>query len=749
MKKIISLSIFTIALLFSNSNCFAQRSYEMELTNLLQINETEIRFDVRIKNTAVNPVTDFIAIEGMQFQVAFNTAMLNGGGFNDLFLQYINSSSDFEPLGTKIVPASSNVTSDQTKIQWITQPLNPGEYTTYINHNNWLRIGTFKAILKANSASFDSKNFASVLSNLSLVPSGCIVNWCAVDFNVFGDGKYTRATGATPNLITNQTLSSSIINKPLYSHAFTGSGNYNDAVRWNNAVNVADASYHVVAVIPTNNISIGTLSTADQPVAVPGICILTTNQQLNDVTIQSTSTLTMNAGTQLSIDGTLYNENTTAGSLTLKANAGVNPTASLKNNTAGLAATIECYIPAWGSNIGWHLLSSPVTNQSIAPNFTDAVATNYDFYSYNPSVFNCWVNYKGGSFLGTTFVNTSGFLVSYATAGTHNFSGLMNSGNFNPTVTYFTVPPGTAWNLIGNPYACAIDGDLLIKTNVNNTVYVLDGINSNYKSWNGITGDLTNGEIPAMQGFFVESNGINPSITIPVSAKIHSATNFSKSTLDNHLRLSVQSPNTTQAVTFIYFKDENSHGIDKYDATYLPGMNPLNTQIYSYINSKSFAINALGTYTTPVTVNLGFEPKINGNFTITAGDIQSFTSASQIILQDIKTNTTQDLRINPTYHFTADSSDAIHRFNILFDFAPLAIKSNSSETNTIYSFENNIYIKSADAISSVSVYNMLGQLMENIQHPTSNVISIHQATGYYTVKVITLNSVYSQKVYIK
>lgn len=749
MKKILILSILAITFWFSNSKSYAQRSYEMELLNLIQINETEFRFDVRFRNTAADPVTNFIAIEGMQFQVAFNTAILNGGGFNNSYLQYIPSTSDFDPSATKIVPASSNVTSDQLIIQWITQPLSADDYTAYINHNNWVKVGTFKVILKANSTSGFSKNYASVLPDLSLIPSGCLVNWCNVNFDLFGDGKYTRASGAAPNFIANKNLINSIINKPLYSYAYTGSGLYSNTANWNISVDPSDASFNV---LPSSgaNISIGKLSTANPPINIPAVCTLDVNKQVNDLTIKSTSSLTMEQGTQLSVNGTLYNDNATAGSLTLKANAtgtGTMPTASLKNNTPGVNATIECNIPAWSSNVGWHLLSSPVASQAIAPVFIDPTPANYDFYNWDAAA-ELWRNQKEVANNMTAFVPGNGYLASYFSASTHNFVGTMNTGDVTKSLTYSPTAYGKM-SLLGNPYSCAILGDLLTKTNVNNTVYVLDGVSNNYKTWNGTTGDLTNGEIPALQGFWVEANAASPSVTIHASSKIHSATNLLKTTLNDHLRLNVQSPNATKGITYIYFKEDNSNGVDASDATFMKGINPLNTQIYSYINNNPYAINALETYSTPVIVNLGFEPNVNGEFKITAEDIQSFAAASHIFLQDTKTNITQDLRINPVYSFTADTIDNVKRFTLYFDLDVTGINNASAEVGNIYSFENNIYIKTTDKINLVSVYNMLGQEVETIKNAVSNVLSIHQKSGYYTVRVITENNVYSQKVYIK
>jgi hypothetical protein len=184
----------------------------------------------------------------------------------------------------------------------------------------------------------------------------------------------------------------------------------------------------------------------------------------------------------------------------------------------------------------------------------------------------------------------------------------------------------------------------------------------------------------------------------------------------------------------------------------MPSLNTANVQLYSYINATKVCINALADYVTPYVVNLGFEPKTNGTFSIKAEELTSFNATANIILEDLITNTTQNLMQNPNYSFTAATTDIVNRFKLYFDLTPNAVNtiaSNANADNNIYSFDNSIYIKSLDKINAISVYNMLGQEILKLQHPTSNVLTLNQKSGYYTVRVICSTNVYSQKVYLK
>ena len=159
----------------------------------------------------------------------------------------------------------------------------------------------------------------------------------------------------------------------------------------------------------------------------------------------------------------------------------------------------------------------------------------------------------------------------------------------------------------------------------------------------------------------------------------------------------------------------------------------------------------MGAYTSPISVNLGFEPKVNGNFTFTAGDVQSFNLASHIYLQDLKTNTTQDLRINPTYTFAADITDNVNRFTILFDLvAEVGIPTTTAMNNGIYSFGDKLYLPSIEKLTTISIYNMLGQEVQRVElaQGTMQKIGLNMPVGAYVVSLISKEQVVNQKVFL-
>ncbi|MFZ4523586.1 MAG: T9SS type A sorting domain-containing protein [Bacteroidales bacterium] len=283
MKRISVIFIFMIAALI---NTWAAKSYEMEVRNLVQVNETEFTFDVRMKNT--NPSEPF-AIEAIQWQLSFNTAMMNGGSLNNTWLTYVTGTTDL--VGTAIIPASENFSTNQTVMQWVTASLGDGAQTTLFNTSNWIRIGTFRVQLR-NAGNTAFHNFGDVAHSLAFVQDQVIVNTC--NYTTSG-GLYYRS-GSGFELITSKTLTNSLSNRKLAGYCFTGSGNWSATARWNN---VTTANFN-------------TLPGATNNVIVAGSTTVSDTRTVKDVTLMQGSYMVISPAAQLTADN-LYNDNTGGG----------------------------------------------------------------------------------------------------------------------------------------------------------------------------------------------------------------------------------------------------------------------------------------------------------------------------------------------------------------------------------------------------------------------------------------------------
>lgn len=78
------------------------------------------------------------------------------------------------------------------------------------------------------------------------------------------------------------------------------------------------------------------------------------------------------------------------------------------------------------------------------------------------------------------------------------------------------------WNLLGNPTANTLDWNAAgwQKENVDNTIYIWDQANNEYKFWNGTIGNLNDGKIAPFQGFWVKANNPNPALAFNKQAVV-------------------------------------------------------------------------------------------------------------------------------------------------------------------------------------------------------------------------------------
>jgi hypothetical protein len=484
-------------------------------------------------------------------------------------------------------------------------------------------------------------------------------------------------------------------------------------------------------------------------VTIPNGVELTVNANANcaGITIENGGKLTINSSTILSTSALLIED---GGSLIDNGNNTLPALAD--KNIAGNASS-----PFWN----WHFLSAPVANQAITGSgnfieFTSPSVLNpdIDFYRFDPNAANPWINIKQGapnagqlnqSFdaahpTDPEFTLGMGYLVAYnSTSTAKTFDGNLNTGNTNITVV------ANKFNLIGNPFPSAItwtgaDYDL-----ASDFVWIYNenkAGGAGYQSFDA-------GTIAPMQGFFVEANA-NTGISLLNSIRTHNASTFYKSSNANEFSLKFSNGANWDDAKISF--DAGALNIkDRKDALKMFSMNSSVPQIYTTISTgQKFAVNALPTITTSTAVPVGILVPANGNYSITAEGMSNFSMCTAITLEDLKTNTTQNLLQNPVYNFTATTTDNANRF--VLHFATSVGVNENGKTNTgIYAYDNNIYVNANEQIKQIAVYNTMGQLIET----TNNVNGLQKismnghATGYYIVKVITDKNVYSEKVLVK
>jgi hypothetical protein len=465
-----------------------------------------------------------------------------------------------------------------------------------------------------------------------------------------------------------------------------------------------------------------------------------------DLNIRTNGVLSVRG--DLTVSGTLTNDAGTTG-LVIKADAsGIG--SLIEGN--GVNATIEQHLSA----DAWHLVSLPIAS---------AQASVYtDIYLYE------WIEADSAF---TEITSTS-----YGLSATHGYYAYSSTGISSPTDVEFTgnlntgdkavswmtytaqnYSDGDGWNLAGNPYPSGLTWDnTWSQTNLTSTVYVFDaGTTGNWITYNYTTtlGDLTNGEIPPNQGFFVNANAANPSMTIPNSARVHTSNNFYKGSELNEDVFNIRITSNENSYSDNLFLGINAEATDNFDSQFdtykLMGLETA-PQLYSFDIDSKFTVNLFPEFSGSKSIPLGLRLGISTEYAINVEGLENFDAGIEVYLEDIASGEMINLRENPEYTFYAEQGLDESRFVLHFnpEFTDIDLNSSLNEVN-IYAFNKTVFVN-YELLSSgeLKVYDISGRLIANeIVQTGLNEINLQVENGYYFVKVVSTTGIKTQKVFIK
>lgn len=496
--------------------------------------------------------------------------------------------------------------------------------------------------------------------------------------------------------------------------------------------------------------------------------------------VPSAADVKINGNVNLASDQSLTVKNLTiisGNSFTLK---------SLPTGTASLITTgtitgnvtVERYLTGgWD----WHLLSSPVVDQTIvgSTNFIEFPSgigdPNVDFYRYDETATSTpWVNIKGaGGTLNTNFgtpssnplfVEGQGYLVSYQTAEiTKSFVGVPFTGPMLIPLTY-TSGGSKGWNLVGNLYPSAIDWD---EGNITKSGLFSDYYYIYNQEMNGGGGGFeyystgfapysagANGDIPAMQAFFVKAGSGSGSLILSNNCRKHSTQPFLKEQLENEnlLELTLQGE-TYYSKSQIFLNENATPGTDNQDAFMLFSMNDEVPQVFCVSGDDKLVLNSVPAPNDELSLPLGIKVGNTGPFTMYAENIVGFSSEYAVTLEDLQENLTIDLRQNESYTFTT-TNGGIHNDRFVLHLKtgvgidesatavqPLAVVRNHELT--VYNLSDGLY--------KLQLTDVTGRLLftGNYQSGRSLLLPASLTTGVCLVQLTSHRNVYVQKVVIQ
>ncbi|MCD4694918.1 MAG: T9SS type A sorting domain-containing protein, partial [Bacteroidales bacterium] len=472
---------------------------------------------------------------------------------------------------------------------------------------------------------------------------------------------------------------------------------------------------------------------------------------LNDLTVNPNSWFTNNTGNTLNISADVFLKADNTGVFSFKDKG--------TTNIAG-ATYVEQYL----TSERWHLVSPPVTGATINT-YLAIYLKKYneptDTWTYLTEPTSTPMNTGQGYAAWASDNYTGTTTVSYT--GTLNRNDLLlNTFDYTPAAT------NTGFNLIGNPFPCGIDWNSdpnWAMQDMSGWMVVYD--NGIYKGQHTDGSDYngkTDGHISPTQGFWVRATSSSAQLTIPTSERFHMDEPFYKDEQESkypEIRLSCEIGSYVDE-TVVIFHPECSSGFDGYyDLAKFYNVSEA-PQLYSITEGDNYAVNFQDPEYIKKIIPIGFTTANSGNYNLQVPSITKFDKNIFILLEDLKTGKTVNLKSFTTYNFDYSTDDNEHRFNLLFLKKNTSISNHKGSLSThkesltddvdIYSYRNQVIVKTPSGSHGwIYVYDLLGeQIISNrINENGLTQIQIGRNTGFYLVKVNTGDYFTSKKVFIR
>ena len=340
----------------------------------------------------------------------------------------------------------------------------------------------------------------------------------------------------------------------------------------------------------------------------------------------------------------------------------------------------------------WRFLSSATSGRTLADWSDNFIMAGFPGSQYPSFPFISILNYdetilgdKNSGFTAPTDItnpiNTGQGFWAYIgpVPLTIDVKGPAIKGTQSLPVTYTPSAAGSdhdGWCIVGNPYPSTIDWEASsgwTKTNVSNAIHIWNNANQQYAVYQaeagaGVNGAGVNGGthyIPSSQGFWVQTTGSSPVLTLDESVKADTDEVFKSNNAipPDALKLSISGNNYSDE-TIVQFKQGADSSFDvAYDAPKLFSFSTNVPSLSTIVDSWDLSINSLPLLTSSISIPVRAKVKVTGSYTITADITQLIgASLSCVLLEDLLTGVFTDLRSSPTYTFTISDTTTAPRF---------------------------------------------------------------------------------------
>lgn len=488
--------------------------------------------------------------------------------------------------------------------------------------------------------------------------------------------------------------------------------------------------------------------------------ILADDLETQNLTILSGGSLHVEPGVRLTVNGALGNLNPAqpAQSFVLASDAGA--TASLLHQSNGVQATAQRYIAAanWNNgNDGWHFVSSPAETQAVGGDWTPTASGNdYDFYAWDETnATEPWRNQKDGANQIQQFIPGIGYLTAYQQTDTKTFVGGLNAGNVGITLSHSGTggpeyTPG--WNLLGNPYASAIDWNLADKSQFEDDfAYIYNTSKIGGAGYEAIDGGSPGAYIATHQGFFVaaKASADGQPFTFGNSLRAHGGNFLKESRTSDQLVLKLGTADLYDQTT-IRLEPGSTKGRDRRDALKLFSFDPAIPQLFTSTNDgRNLQVNSIPTVEDGLRINLSVKTGQSATYNLILAKASGNFTQQPITLTDNFSGKTYSLSDQTSIPVTLSEGEHYNRYTLTF--GSNSLPKPSAPQISIYGTQDGIILESGyQASARIEILSLTGQiiLQASTGNSTMEYISVKLRPGLYVARIMTAGYEFNRKILI-
>ena len=449
-----------------------------------------------------------------------------------------------------------------------------------------------------------------------------------------------------------------------------------------------------------------------------------------------------------------------ANNLIIKVDADGNTGKILNNSTINLGNGANIIIRKTFAAGKWHFVGFPFNISSVlrqngtAATWGNVEQDGYDFYVQK---------YNGSGRAASGIVNTSGSGLNWANVSPHAF--VARQGYIIYTDNAITLdfvakakdkldifktssnvginlyPSGisnlhSGWNLVASPFVCSYD---LYNSSANSPYYVYNGTNYSYV----MSGDHYN--LQPYTSFFLQASTTNFAY---VNAGRRVLAPSVKNEVVDFDEIGINIKNSTyNDLTRIRLKDNaNTSYVIGEDAVKMFSMTPAVPQLYSYLNSTSFAVNTLP-YTVKE-VELYTKIGTTGTYTVELSPDYYAPNCKQITLVDKVTGTQTNL-LAGSYSYSATSTGTTNRFKVVISAdnsqVTTSLDNNESNSVTVSINDNNAMVSGLSTPSNILIFDMSGKQVYSFNDVNNQQILQINKKGLLLFQIYDADKVYNIK----